>query len=66
MTTTARLERRERFHLLLDLRRQLPRLHGPARARTEREIARLEWALAPGRGAADQAQRRLDLEGAAR
>lgn len=61
MTTAARRERRERFHLLLDLRRQLPRARGRLRAATEREIARLEWEMAPGRGAADAAQRRLDL-----
>lgn len=65
MTTTARLERRERFLLLHDLRRQLPYVSAPARERTEREIERLEWELAPGRGAADQAQRRLDFEEAA-
>jgi len=57
---------RERFLLLHDLRRQLPHTHGPLRAQTERAIERLEWELAPGRGAADRAQRRLDLLGVSR
>jgi hypothetical protein len=52
---------RERFLLLHDLRRQLPRTRGPLRVQTERAIKRLEWELAPGRGAACRAQRRLDL-----
>lgn len=65
MTTTARLERRDRHRLLYDLIAQLPQLKGAQRAQTERAILRLEVELASGRGAADQAQRRLDLEGAA-
>lgn len=52
---------RERFLLLHDLRRQLPLTRGPLRAQTERALKRLEWELAPGRGAEAKAQQRLDL-----
>lgn len=51
---------RERFLLLHDLRRQARRQSGDSRRRTERAIAQLEREMAPGRGAADRAQRRLE------
>lgn len=52
----------ERRELLADLRRQLPCLTDRrARERTLRAIERIEWELAPGRGEADAALRRLDL-----
>lgn len=54
----------ERLGLLRDLRQQHTRLTGSARERTARAIEQVERELARGRGEADQAQRRLDLEGA--
>ena len=45
----------ERFLLLHDLRRQLPRTRGPLRRATERAIDGLEQELAGGRGLAARA-----------
>lgn len=51
----------ERQQWLADLQRQLPTLtNRRARERTQRAIERIEWELAPGRGEADLALRRLD------
>ena len=51
-TTVPTTINRDRFLLLLDLRRQLPRTRGAMRGQTERAIHRLEVELAGGRGVA--------------
>ena len=52
---------RQRWLLLHDLQRQLPRTRGTMTGVTERAIGRLERQLASGRGAETEAQRRLDF-----
>jgi hypothetical protein len=48
----------DRFEVLEDLRRQLPRTLGPLRKQTERAIKRLETELAGGRDIAARAATR--------